>query len=96
MDDDKNIYKVNKRYKLCLILRRGGGLMHWVDQICKDNGWSINELSRKSGVPVGTLGNAKARKTPIDRLGYSTIIKLAKVCNLFPESLITLYDGYIE
>lgn len=67
-------------------------MLHWVDRICRDFGLSINELARKAGISPGTLGNAKRRNTPIRRLGYETVERLADALGVFKETLIVMYD----
>ena len=66
--------------------------MHWVDQICSDFGWSINELARRAGISPGTLGNAKRRKTQLNNMNYNIIMKLSRATGIEPEVLVFKYD----
>lgn len=67
--------------------------MHWVDQMCEDFGMSINEIARRAGLSTGLLSNAKRRNTPIRRLGYETVEKLANALGVLKETLIVMYDN---
>lgn len=66
--------------------------MHWVDEICRDYGLSLNELARKAGISPGTLGNAKARGTKLRNMSYHIILSLSRAIRLEPEVLVFKYD----
>lgn len=66
--------------------------MHWVDEICRDYGWSINQLARKAGLSPGTLGSAKTRNTKLKNMSWKVIMRLAKATGIEPEALVFMYD----
>ncbi len=66
--------------------------MHWVDKMCIDFNTSINEIARGTGLSTGIFSGAKRRNTPIRKMGYDTIDRIAAFLKVYKETLITMYD----
>lgn len=57
-------------------------------RLFKEKDLNISEFSRRSGVPYGTMYDIARGKTPFEKIGISTFIKIANEFGMSAEELL--------
>lgn len=57
-------------------------------RLFKEKDLNISEFSRRSGVPYGTMYDIARGKTPFEKIGISTFIKIANEFGMTAEELL--------